>query len=195
MDKPTAGAERTALYRFYAAGGKLLYVGITKSLGIRWNNHANLQPWWPLVDNQTVQWLPGRKEALVAEKAAIAAEMPLFNIAGVPRGELPLDDETGFYVRPKRVPRSRPRHYEELPAMYQGNGWLWPYERVAADIRAAIRAGELKPGEQLPPQPRLAQMAGVSKSVVQGALALLAEEGLVYARPKRGTFVAERTGD
>jgi DNA-binding GntR family transcriptional regulator len=71
-------------------------------------------------------------------------------------------------------------------------GRLWPYQGVAAAIRDAIRAGELRPGQKLPAQQRLAQMAGVSKSAVQNALAVLRDEGFVRSVPRLGTFVAER---
>ena len=67
---------------------------------------------------------------------------------------------------------------------------LWPYQQVAAVIAADIRSGKLAPGKRLPSQEHLAQMAGVSKSVVQNALAILQDEGLVYAVPRLGVFVA-----
>ena len=71
-------------------------------------------------------------------------------------------------------------------------GWTWPYEQVAAAIAAAIDSGELAPGERLPSQEHLAQMAGVSKTAVRNALALLREQGKIQTVPRLGTFVAER---
>lgn len=71
-------------------------------------------------------------------------------------------------------------------------GYLWPYQQVAAVIAEAIASGELAPGKRLPSQERLAQMAGVSKSAVQNALAVLREQGLVITVPRLGTFAAER---
>lgn len=77
---------------------------------------------------------------------------------------------------------------------FSGDAWrrpdLWPYQQVAAVIRAAIESGELAPGDRLPAQPRLAQEAGVAKTVVQNALAVLKSEGLVYSVARLGTFVA-----
>ena len=82
---------------------------------------------------------------------------------------------------------------------FSGDTWrradLWPYQQVAAVIAAAIRSGDLAPGQRLPAQQRIAQMAGVSKSVVQNALAVLADQGLVYAVDRLGTFVAERESE
>ena len=79
---------------------------------------------------------------------------------------------------------------------FSGNSWrrpdLWPYQQVAAVIAAAIESGELPPGQRLPAQQRLAQMAGVSKSVIQNALAVLHEQGIVYSVPRLGTFAGPR---
>lgn len=188
MTNPNAG-ERTVLYRFYAADKTLLYVGITKRLGQRWAEHAKSQPWWPLVDHQTAQWLPVRAEALAAERSAIASEDPMFNIVGAPRKGWVFNADTGFYVDPKPPRRPRCRHPDDLPPMYRGDGSQWPYERTARYITDRISSGELPRGQRLPSQERLAQMAGVSKDTVQNALALLKEQGIVHARPGLGTFI------
>ncbi len=100
-------SERTAVYRLFAADDTLLYVGVAKRFGTRWEQHAKAQPWWPHVDHQTVYWYPSREDALLIEKAAIDAEMPVYNIAGSPwRGGFK-DDGTGFYVQPKPAPEKR----------------------------------------------------------------------------------------
>jgi hypothetical protein len=78
-------SERTAVYRLYGAGGELLYVGISKSFGARWEQHAYMQPWWPEVQRQTVEWHPDRQRALTAEEAAIRSEGPRHNILHNPR--------------------------------------------------------------------------------------------------------------
>jgi predicted GIY-YIG superfamily endonuclease len=49
---------RTALYRIYAVADDLLYIGISKRFGARWDQHAAAQPWWSAVCRQTVEW-PG----------------------------------------------------------------------------------------------------------------------------------------
>lgn len=86
--------ESTALYRFYDAAGRLLYVGITGDPADRWARHAAEKAWWPNVARHTVQWLPSRKDALAAEAAAIVAEAPLHNVAGTPRQR---DATTAFH--------------------------------------------------------------------------------------------------
>ena len=63
----------------------------------------------------------------------------------------------------------------------------WPYQQVAARIRARIRAGEL--GPRLPSYMTLAHQLDVSPMTVQRAIGVLRDEGLVVTRPGRGTFV------
>lgn len=70
-----------AVYRFYDAGDRLLYVGIAKTPYSRWKSHQR-QDWWQHVARSDVQWFSSRAEAEAAETAAIQAEEPLLNIRG-----------------------------------------------------------------------------------------------------------------
>jgi DNA-binding transcriptional MocR family regulator len=56
-------------------------------------------------------------------------------------------------------------------------------------IEAAIGAGELVPGEKLPPTRELAELAGVNHLTAARAYRRLAELGLVAGRVGKGTFV------
>jgi hypothetical protein len=70
----------TALYRLFDEYGQLLYLGITGNPGQRWKDHAKAHPWWPEVTRRDVEWLPmGRNDAVRAERAALAAELPLYD--------------------------------------------------------------------------------------------------------------------
>ena len=69
------------------------------------------------------------------------------------------------------------------------------YVQVAQGIKARIRAGELASGTALPAERELAQMLGVSRVTVRGALALLAQQGLLTRRHGSGTFVSPQTSD
>jgi len=64
-----------------------------------------------------------------------------------------------------------------------------PYAQIAAVMRAAIRTGELAPGERLPSGRELATQYGVALMTIQKALATLRDEGLVHSYRGRGTFV------
>ncbi|WP_018655396.1 GntR family transcriptional regulator [Actinomadura flavalba] len=63
------------------------------------------------------------------------------------------------------------------------------YRRIAALLRAEIRAGALPPGSRLPTMARLRERHGVSEIVVRQAIAMLRGEGLVETRRGGGTIV------
>jgi DNA-binding GntR family transcriptional regulator len=65
-----------------------------------------------------------------------------------------------------------------------------PLSRTVADwLAERIISGESVPGERLT-EPRLAALAGVSRSPVREALRILASEGLVEITPRHGAQVA-----
>jgi predicted GIY-YIG superfamily endonuclease len=72
--------ERTALYRIRGEADALLYTGITNNPAVRWNAHQQVQPWWDELRSLTVEWHDSRAEAEAAEKAAILAEQPKYNV-------------------------------------------------------------------------------------------------------------------
>lgn len=72
--------QNTSLYRFYDASEALLYIGITNSLTRRLNEHHEDKPWYLNVARVTVEHHPTRAAALRAEKSAIKAERPKYNV-------------------------------------------------------------------------------------------------------------------
>src|SRR4051794_41172042 len=65
-----------------------------------------------------------------------------------------------------------------------------PLSRTVADwLAERIISGETAPGTRLT-EPRIAELAGVSRSPVREALRLLASEGLVEITPRHGAHVA-----
>ncbi|GLZ76712.1 GntR family transcriptional regulator [Actinorhabdospora filicis] len=66
------------------------------------------------------------------------------------------------------------------------------HQRVAADLRAKIMAGEIPPRSALPSTQQLIDGYGVANSTVQRALTTLKDEGLVAGERGRGVFVCER---
>ncbi len=60
---------------------------------------------------------------------------------------------------------------------------------IAAQLEASIREGALAPGAQLPSEPKLAEMFGVSRNTVREALRSLLAKGILEARKGIGTFV------
>lgn len=64
-----------------------------------------------------------------------------------------------------------------------------PYAQIVAFIRDQICRGELKPGDMVPSARRITEEWGVSLATATKVLAALRSEGLVEARPGRGTVV------
>lgn len=84
---------------------------------------------------------------------------------------------------PADLPATRSiRPTEHLPA------------RVAADLRARLRAGEWIENEQLPTEAELITEYGVSRSTVRAALQRLQRAGLTVTRHGVGTFVTHIGG-
>lgn len=61
---------------------------------------------------------------------------------------------------------------------------------TARRIQTMIRAGELRPGDLLPPQRVLSERLNVSRASLREALSVLETLGLLRTEPRRGTRVA-----
>jgi hypothetical protein len=72
----------TAVYRFYDADVRLLYVGITYDLGGRFREHERGAAWWKHQRSALIMWRPTRAEALAEELDAVQHEKPLWNVSG-----------------------------------------------------------------------------------------------------------------
>jgi DNA-binding GntR family transcriptional regulator len=64
------------------------------------------------------------------------------------------------------------------------------YQEVAERLRQRIFAHELTPGDWIDEQ-KLAEQYGISRTPLREALKVLASEGLVELRPRRGCYVTE----
>ncbi|WP_273841455.1 FadR/GntR family transcriptional regulator [Rubrobacter calidifluminis] len=67
------------------------------------------------------------------------------------------------------------------------------YIEIAARIRDSILSGELKPGQPLPPERKLAEQFDVGRAVIREAIRQLEAAGLVESRHGGGNFVREIT--
>ena len=63
-------------------------------------------------------------------------------------------------------------------------------EKIIAQISDALVAGELKPGDRLPPERELAEQFGVSRTVIRDAVKTLAGRGILHVKHGAGIFVA-----
>lgn len=73
-------SQPTILYRLFDVDGTLLYVGITGSLGQRWEQHVATKHWWDQVTRTEIERFPDRDLAAAAEKVAITTERPIYNL-------------------------------------------------------------------------------------------------------------------
>jgi len=64
-------------------------------------------------------------------------------------------------------------------------------ERFVREMQRKIFAGELLPGEQLPPERELAAQMGISRSLVNVGILDLESKGFVQVVPRTGTFVQD----
>lgn len=67
------------------------------------------------------------------------------------------------------------------------------YAAIATALEAAIRDGDLQPGDRLPAQRGVAEALGVDFTTVTRAYGLAAARGLVQGATGRGTFVSARS--
>lgn len=63
------------------------------------------------------------------------------------------------------------------------------YDQVADDLRRQIASGQLAVGDKIPSTARLAELHDVSKGVIQTAVKVLKDEGLVVGQTGKGVLV------
>lgn len=101
-------SRKTALYRFYGEGERLLYAGITYNPVVRIRQHERSKLWWQEIRRVDVEWFPTRREADKAERKAISTERPFYNDKR-PAGSLPYWEPPGpgWWVTAYPVPDTR----------------------------------------------------------------------------------------
>lgn len=77
----------------------------------------------------------------------------------------------------------------------RAEGALPLYRQIRDGVRDAVLGGVLAPGTRMPPERELAEALAVNRSTVMHAYQELAADGLVEARPGRGTIVAALAHD
>lgn len=95
-------ATPTAVYRFYDADDRLLYVGMTETPKARWTWHRKRSSWWPDARRREIAWYDSRAEAAAIETQAIRTEAPLHNVTYNGPPAAPTNGNTP--TRPLRVP-------------------------------------------------------------------------------------------
>ena len=83
--------------------------------------------------------------------------------------------------------------HSPLPAPAVSHARPRLFDEIADALLDRIRSGELKPGDRLPPERRLVEQFGASRTAVREALRALAARGLVESHVGRGTYVRRPT--
>ena len=65
-----------------------------------------------------------------------------------------------------------------------------PVDIIIKQIRSLITSGELKPGDKLPPERKLAEHLGVGRASIRDAIKKLEFYGILKTQPQSGTVVA-----
>ena len=65
-----------------------------------------------------------------------------------------------------------------------------PVDKIIGQIRLLISSGELRPGDKLPPERKLAERLGVGRGPVRDAIRKLEFYGILKTHPQSGTVVA-----
>jgi GntR family transcriptional regulator len=68
------------------------------------------------------------------------------------------------------------------------------YLQLVTQVRQALRVGALAPGDRLPTAKAVVEAIAINPNTVHKAYRELEREGLVEARPGRGTFVLHTLG-
>jgi len=63
------------------------------------------------------------------------------------------------------------------------------YQQLKNILKGQILSGVLKPGDRIPPETELCAKYGVSRITVRQAIHSLVEEGFLYRKQGKGTFV------
>lgn len=83
------------------------------------------------------------------------------------------------------------------------NSWIYPgftlprgpiWQAILAVLESAIRSGQIRVGDVLPPQSLMADFMGVHVNTVNRAMREAARRGLTTARTRRGTTVIAHPG-
>lgn len=86
-----------------------------------------------------------------------------------------------------------------MPQGPESSAWFQPgsplYLEVRRRISEAIRSGEWRPGDAIPPEKKLCERFGVSMGTLRKAVDELTASGVLIRQQGRGTFVARHSQD
>jgi predicted GIY-YIG superfamily endonuclease len=159
-------SERTALYRYLAADGRPLYIGITGHLKNRKTAHAQ-SSWAQDVASFEVEWFDSQIEAATAETLAIQAERPIHN-----------DADNFDHV---------PDTWTDWPRLTEEGRSKAP--KLAAIVRGEIDRKAWLADHKIPSAKIMARAVGIGEGATKTAIQLLVSTGSIYRYKSFGYFV------
>lgn len=126
------------LYRFFDKDKNLLYIGISKSFGNRFNQHAHISEWFAKANSVTIEHYPNRASVETAEKKAIKSERPKYNKSHNPDYESAVKHYRilkSHFFRKGKVPDS---DHHELMILTEKNWKYFDYNPNASTFTKAL---------------------------------------------------------
>jgi len=143
---------------------------------------------------------PGR--SIAATYASVSAVPRTFRIAAANSGNTP--STSSRVTRPRNVRTSGGPSWVSMQTATSGcdarsttlgRSGVSPYQQIVQQVRNALRLGLLREGDQLPTVKDVVAALAINPNTVLKAYRELEHEGLVQARPGRGTFVTRTLTD
>lgn len=78
-----------------------------------------------------------------------------------------------------------------MPRTIDFNSYVPYYIQLIDILKEKITSGEWRPGDQIPSEPELCELYGVSRTVVRQALQQMEYDQLIQRKKGKGTFIAE----
>lgn len=78
----------------------------------------------------------------------------------------------------------------QLPSTHSSRGAVPLCRRIKEDLSRQIRSGRWRVDAEIPSEAELCQQYGVSRGTIRQALAELVQQGLIYRRQGRGSFIS-----
>ena len=154
----------TSLYRAYAEGGELLYVGISLSVMARLSSHSSSSEWFKHAAFVDVARFPSRQEAIDAETKAIKEEYPFYNKQGAVKRPM-------VYSKRPRLPATSLTNLLDMHQLFWD--WVDPLEREIEGYKQRIRQAEIRKGRMYKTINKAAKSRGLGEVYPEGVDSIL----------------------
>lgn len=134
--------ESHVLYRMFSHEGELLYVGLTIQPPQRFRAHRSTKEWWDAVANIKLETFDTHEALEKAERSAISAERPRYNVANTMQGRRKV---TPPMVRLSAVRESAGFSLQDVCDWVKAHRGL----RIGSEVLEAYKTGDCGLGDEL----------------------------------------------